>query len=117
MYDKFLALLERTNMTASKVAKATNINRSTFSHWKSGDYTPKIETLQKIADYFGVPVRYFYGDTKEKPSYYLDEDTAKLAQEIHDNPELRAMFKASRKLSPKDIETFTKLIEGFKNEG
>ena len=40
-----------------------------------------------------------------------------MAQALHDNPKLKALFKASRKLSPKDIETFVKLIEGYKNEG
>lgn len=71
MYKKFATLLEKTNTTAAKVAKATGINRSTFSHWKNGDYTPKIETLQKIADYFGVSVNYFYDEPEEQPSYYL----------------------------------------------
>ena len=113
MYEKFQHLLDEKNVTANKVAVATGVDRSTFTHWKNGRYTPKIETLEKIADYFGVPVSYFYGE-EEKPTYYLDNETAEMAQAIHDDPNLRAMFKATRKLSKEDIETFTKLIEGFK---
>lgn len=116
MYEKVEKLMLERGVTAYKISKDLGFSQSLFSGWKQGKYEPKADKIQKIADYFNVPVSYFYGE-EDKPTYYFDEDTAKLAQEIHDNPELRAMFKASRKLSPKDIETFTKLIEGYKNEG
>lgn len=116
MYDKFLKLLENQGVSAYKVSQATGISQQTFTDWKAGRYTPKQEKIQKIAEYFNVPVSYFYGE-EEEPKYYFDEETAAMAQALHDNPELKALFKASRKLSPKDIETFVKLIEGYKNEG
>ena len=37
--------------------------------------------MQKIADYFGVPVSYFYSD-EEIPEYYFNEETAALAEEL-----------------------------------
>lgn len=116
MYDKFAKLLENKGVSAYKVAKEIGITQQAFSGWKQGKYELKQDKLQKIADYFNVPLSYFYGEEKE-PKYYFDAETAAMAQALHDNPKLKAMFKASRKLSPKDIETFTKLIEGFKNEG
>lgn len=115
MYLKFERLLKERNVTAYKVGKATGIPSAVFSDWKNGKYTPKQERIQKIADYFGVPVSYFYGE-EEKPQYYLDDETVKMAQELHDNPDLRAMFKATRNLSPKDIATFTKLIKGYRGD-
>lgn len=114
MYDRFLKLLKEKNLTASKVAKATGINRSTFTHWKNGDFTPKVTTLQKIADYFKVPVSYFYGED-EQPSYYLDEETAKLAQELHDDPDLRAMFSTARNMPKEDVIAFKNLMEKYKS--
>ena len=62
MYSKFESLLEKYNTTAYKVGKATNITSSTFSNWKNGISTPKVDKLQKIADFFGVPVGYFTGE-------------------------------------------------------
>lgn len=64
MYEKFLKLLEIHNVKPADVARATGIYTSTFSDWKSGRSKPKMEKLQKIADYFGVPVSYF---TDEEP--------------------------------------------------
>jgi transcriptional regulator with XRE-family HTH domain len=59
MYYKFEELLKRTGVTAYAVAKGTGIPSSTFSDWKKGKSSPKINKIQKIAEYFGVPVTYF----------------------------------------------------------
>lgn len=39
-----------------KMAKATGINPSTLSHWKTGRSVPGTQTLIKIAQYYGEPV-------------------------------------------------------------
>ena len=65
MYGKFAQLLTIHKITANTVAKAVHANASTFTDWKQGKCQPKLEKLQKIANYFNVPV-----------SYFLDDDTA-----------------------------------------
>ena len=59
MYDKFEQLLQKRGVTAYKVAKETGIATATLSSWKNGEYVPKVDKLQILADYFGVPVEYF----------------------------------------------------------
>lgn len=59
MYEKFVALLEKSGKTAYRVSKDTGISASVFSDWKSGKSKPKIDKLKKIADYFGVTLEYF----------------------------------------------------------
>ena len=59
MYEKFNTLLKKRNISAYKVAKDTGITQSTFSEWKKGTYTPKLDKLNKIASYFDIPVEYF----------------------------------------------------------
>lgn len=59
MYEKFLALLEKSNKTAYRVAQDTGIYASVFSDWKSGKSKPKADKLKILADYFGVTVDYF----------------------------------------------------------
>lgn len=58
-YKTFTKMCEEHNVSAYKVAKETGITQSTFSDWKRGRYTPKIEKLVAIANYFGVPVTMF----------------------------------------------------------
>lgn len=66
MYETFVKLLQKYNVTAYKVSKETGISQTTFSNWKSGRSTPKADALQKIADYFGVSVDYLMTG-KEEP--------------------------------------------------
>lgn len=56
MYEKFERLLQERGVTAYEVAKSTNIAQSTLTAWKKGEYTPKIDKLCKIANYFEIPV-------------------------------------------------------------
>lgn len=58
MYSVFQDLLDKRNLKPSDVSKATGIHKSAFSDWKSGKSVPKADKMQKIADFFDVPVEY-----------------------------------------------------------
>lgn len=111
MYEIFEKLLRLRNVKVSDVRRATGIASSTFSDWKSGRYMPKQDKLQKIADYFGVTIEYLMtGEENEENPYYLNEETRELAQFLFDHPGHRALFDASRKLSPEDLEAVIQII-------
>lgn len=59
MYEKYKKLRDKKGVSDYKVAQETGITKSTFSDWASGRSSPKIEKLQKIADFFGVSIEYF----------------------------------------------------------
>ena len=80
MYEKFAQLLAERHLSANAVSKSTRISSSTFTEWKKGRYTPKLDKLQKIADYFGVPVTYFLDTNSlenEVTSLGIDVDAEK----------------------------------------
>lgn len=56
MYKKFAELLEKTGKTPYRVAKDTGISTATLTSWKQGEYTPKVDKLIILANYFGVPL-------------------------------------------------------------
>ncbi len=62
MYEKFKALTDSKHVSAYRVSKDLGIPQSTFSDWKAGRSTPKQDKIKKIADYFDVPVSYFYDE-------------------------------------------------------
>ena len=89
MYSIFEKLLQSKGVTAYQVSKATGINQSFFSYWKSGKTkNPKPNKLEKIADYFGVSVDYLLGRTNEPTYNDLDKQLEGLqfavGDEIHD---------------------------------
>ena len=71
-YLKFGSLLALRDETSYNVAKQTGVSEATLSSWKSGRYTPKRKTIKKIADYFSVPVEYFYDPSMGIPDDELD---------------------------------------------
>ena len=57
-YDVFKTLLDERKIKTATVARATGITTSTFTQWKQGTIALKLDKLQKIADYFNVPLSY-----------------------------------------------------------
>ncbi len=49
--------------------------------------------------------------------YYIDAETRKLAQELHDNPELSVMFDAIKTLSPQDARLVMDMVRRMQDEG
>lgn len=78
MYEIFQQLLDKNNVKAFDVSKATGISTSTLTDWKKGRSVPKQDKMQKIADYFGVTVNYLMtgkedSEKKESPFTARDE--------------------------------------------
>ena len=99
-------LCDNKGIKPSNVAVELGIPTSTISGWKLGQYTPKTDKLKKIADYFNVSLEYLLGEQKtpSKDGYWLDEETAKMAQEIFENKELRLLFDSAKDCKPEDLK-------------
>ena len=59
MYEKYVELRDSRGISDYRVSEETGITKSTFSDWKNGRSSPKIEKLKILADYFGVDINYF----------------------------------------------------------
>ena len=59
-YKKYADLRDSKGVTDYGVSKNTGVPTSTLSNWKAGRYTPKSDKIKAIADYFGVPMEYFW---------------------------------------------------------
>ena len=115
MYQIFADLMKKKGVKSADVSRATGISNTTLSAWKRGEYAPKADKLQILADYFGVTLEYMMtGDQETEAGYYTDPETAKVAQEILDDPHLRALFSAARDSRPEDLETAAALLRRFK---
>lgn len=66
MYQKYATLRDKRGITDYRVAVETGIAKSTLSEWKRGRSTPKADKIKLLADYFNVPMEYFYSDEEKK---------------------------------------------------
>lgn len=118
MYEIFEQLLKTHGVTPYRVAKETGITTATLTSWKQGKYTPKPEKMQKIADYFNVSLEYLMtGEEKEGgEKYYLNEETAEMAQKLFENKELRVLFDAAKDATPEDLKTTYDMLMALKRK-
>lgn len=116
MYEIFEKLLELKGVRTSDVCSATGIAQSTFSDWKSGRSKPKREKVEKIANYFGVTVDYLMTGKESEDGYYINPETAKAAQEMFENEELRVLFDAARDAEPEDLQAVYNVLLALKRK-
>ena len=103
-------------ITQEELAQATGLSRSAIGMYESGSREPKFETLEVFADFFNVDMNTLLDKEQEKPTYYFDPETAKLAQELYDNPDLRILMDASRKLAPDDVKNIAEIVARMKKK-
>lgn len=96
MYELYKRLRDSKGVTDYKVCKETGISRSTMTEWSNGKYTPKSDKLMKLAEYFDVPISYFYG-----------EDGADKQQRI-----LNAYYEAFQNIKVKKLIDSFQMLDG-----
>lgn len=65
-YDLFCDLCKQRGVSVTKATIDIGLSRTIGTKWKRTGATPNGETLQKIADYFGVSTDYLLGTETEK---------------------------------------------------
>ena len=117
-YAKFQELCAMRGVRPATVSRATGISTATMTSWKQGKYTPKIDKLQKIADYFGVSVDYFTSESDGRPEgYYVYGETAEVANEILKNTDMRLLFDAAKGSDPDALRMAAAMLKKMKGNG
>ncbi len=76
------------------------------------------DRLLKIAQYLDVPFSYLMtGEEKEDSKrYYLNDETAEMAQKLFENRDLRVLFDAAKDASPEDLKTTYDMLMALKRK-
>ena len=117
MYDIFEQLLQSYGITAYKFCKETGISQSTISTWKKKRNIISGEIAQTIASYFNISVDYLMtGKEKEADKYYINEETAEMAQTLFESKPLRVLFDAAKDATPEDLKTTYNMLMALKKK-
>ena len=110
LVERIKSLCNARGISIPKLEDRLNFGAGTISKWNKS--SPSIDKIRKIAEYFQVSIDYLLGI--ENLSYYTNSETAKMAQEVYDNPDLRILFDASRDLRPEDIRFVIDMVNRMK---
>ncbi len=98
-------------ISQAELVRRTGIRASSISDWLAGKYTPKQDKIDLMAAALGVsPAWLMYGKEEIEP-YYIDPETAALAQELKNRPEFRVMFDSTKDLDPESIKKIVDFIK------
>ena len=76
------------------------------------------DRLKEIAEYLEVSIDYLMtGKEKEGgETYYLNDETKEIAQEIFENKELRMLFNVTRKSTPQRLMAYYNMIKELERQ-
>lgn len=106
-------LMEKNGKDRTDVCRDLGISYTTFTDWVKGNTYPRIDKIEKLANYFHVSKADLVEDTD---GYYENNDTALIAQQIYENPDLRMLFDSAVDATPEDLQTVHGLLLALKRK-
>lgn len=119
---KLAKLRIEAGLTQTDLALRLHLSPGAIGNYESGYREPKIEYLQRIANYFNVPVDYLINDkiVSTDDRHFVSEETVALAQELLINKELKELYVQAKKqrsaLLPQERELLN-AFRGLNQEG
>ncbi len=110
-YEKIKMLCKERGITVTGLEKELGIARGSLS--KIDKNQPGADRLKKLSDYFDLPVEYFLDDqiSGQQEVYYENEETARLAQEMFEDKQMRSLFHMKKNMDPKKFQAHVEMIE------
>ena len=114
IYDRIKELCKEKGITITGLEKELGFARGSLS--KIDKNRPSIDRIQKLSNYFNKPVNYFTTDTVQnighQKEYYEDAETARLAQEMFEDRDMRMLFDMKKNMTP---ERFARQMQTFRD--
>ena len=88
---------------------------STVSNWVNGTKMPRMGNVELLAKYFGIEKSDLLEEkAKDGQGYYINPETAEIAQQVFQDPDLRLLFEAARDVKPENIRLAAEMLRRFK---
>lgn len=116
--DKISELKKQKGLTNAKLAELSGVPLGTVSKIASGQTKdPQLGALTAIANALDCSIEDFIDDgnlQSKKENYYVSDEVSRMAQEIFDNPELKILFDATKKLRQEDVLAVVDIVKRMK---
>lgn len=114
--ERVKAICKEHKIPISKIERDLGYANGYIIQLKKGVFPAN--RLQDIAEYLGVSTEYLLNGDEEKTErkYYLNDETAEMAQQLFENRDLRVLFDAAKDASPEDLKTTYDMLMALKRK-
>lgn len=109
--DRIKQICKERRIPLSRLEKDCGFANGYIGQLKKGSLPD--DRLVKVAEYLGVSTEYIQTGTVS-PTYYINSETAEIAQWIFDNHDLRLLFESARGNSAENLRLAAQLLERMK---
>ena len=109
--------LNENNMTQVELANKLGVGTTSIYNWVSGLKTPRMDKVDAMCKIFNIRREDLLTDGNSIESgttYYTNPETAKVAQEIFDNSDLRILFDAAKDSTPEQLNLAAEMLRQYK---
>lgn len=107
IYDRIKALCDGRGIAVTTLETALGFGRGSIGKLKQGRTTSP-ERLQKIADFFGVPLSFFFDGEDE--GLRLTGEAARIAQDVVLRDDVRVLLCEALKATQDDVAATTAML-------
>lgn len=108
-------------LTQEELGEKLGLKKSAIAKYENGRVENiKREVIKKMANILDCSPVYLMGFSddvhtpKEDSKYYLNPETAQIAQDIFDDPDLHALFDAAKDSKPENLRLAAEMLKRFK---
>lgn len=128
MGEKIKFYREKLNMTLEELGDKVGVSKSTILKWETGSIANmKRDKIAKVASALNISPGFLMG-WSDNPNYtveeeakavadkkyYLNNETAEVAQSLFDNEDMRLLFDAAKDSRPEDLKMAADLLKRLK---
>ena len=115
--ERLKELRTAQKLTQQQMADYLGVDRTNYVKYETDKSEPTFDTLQKLADYFGVTVDFLMGrDTIEKPAATMDDELNEYLEELKNREDMRMLFSLAKGATKEDVMQAVKIIEALRDK-
>ena len=107
--------LDLYELTQIDLARKLGVSPQSVTNWCKGIKSPRMDKVDAMCEIFHC-MRKDLMQEPESDSYYINEETREIAQEIYENPDLRSLFDVAKDISPERLRAHIEFMKNLKDK-
>lgn len=114
--ERVKAICKERKIPISKMERDLGYANGYIGQLKKGVFPA--DRLQDISEYLGASAEYLLNGEEKKggEKYYINEETARVAQEMFENKDLRALYDVQKDMDPEDLRALYNMALALKRK-